>query len=247
MGKESGGFKRKSKVMLYMLASLLLVAGGLVLAGRMLDVDADTAGIKGVLSPEIAQAPDPVKEPVADKPDKKAAAKDEDKKEEPVAEAPVAEAPVVEEAPAAEAPIPSSTAMTLSVPAMGLSGDPIYEGVDPGTLMNGAGHAPNTGYPWVPGSNTYVASHVLGYEGTGSYMHFANLPNVGYGDQIFITDANGTQYTYNVSEILQVGITELWVMDPTGKDQISLQTCINPPAYDVRLVVRGDLVDVQPA
>jgi sortase A len=62
-----------------------------------------------------------------------------------------------------------------------------------------------------------------------------------------VSDANGTTYTYIVSEILEVDITEVWVMDPTGSDQISLQTCINPPNYDVRLVVRGDLTNVQPA
>lgn len=145
------------------------------------------------------------------------------------------------------APTPSSTAMMLTVPKMGKSGQPIGEGVDEGTLYNGPGHAPTTGYPWVPGSNTYIAGHVLGYEGTGSYMDFAALPSMAYGDTITLTDANGTNYNYTVSEILQVSIYDLWVMDPTGKDQVSLQTCINPPAYDVRLVVRGDLTSVDPA
>ena len=152
-----------------------------------------------------------------------------------------------EEGPLADVPAPSSSAMTLTVPKMGKSGQPIGEGVDPGTLMNGPGHAPTTGYPWIPGSNTYVAGHVLGYAGTGSYMDFAALPSMTYGDTITLTDANGTNYNYTVSEILQVSIYDLWVMDPTGKDQVSLQTCINPPAYDVRLVVRGDLTSVDPA
>ncbi|HET7479417.1 MAG TPA: hypothetical protein VFJ72_07885, partial [Rubrobacteraceae bacterium] len=47
------------------------------------------------------------------------------------------------------APAPPSTAMTLTVPAMGKSGEPIGEGVDEGTLYNGPGHAPGTGYPWI--------------------------------------------------------------------------------------------------
>jgi sortase A len=145
---------------------------------------------------------------------------------------------------AVDAPAPSSTQMYLTVPKMGIQNDPVGEGLDEATLYNGAGHEPSSGYPWIPGSNVYIASHVLGYEGTGSYMHFANLPSMTYGDEIFITDANGTNYTYQVSEVLQVSIHDTWVMEPTGKDQISLQTCINPPAYDVRLVVRGDLVSV---
>jgi sortase A len=130
---------------------------------------------------------------------------------------------------------------------MGKSGQPVGEGVDEGTLYNGPGHAPTSGYPWQEGANVYIAGHVLGYEGTGSYMDFAALPNMSYGDEIILTDANGTTYTYVVSEILQVSIYDLWVMDPTGANQVSLQTCINPPAYDVRLVVRGDLQSVVPA
>lgn len=152
-----------------------------------------------------------------------------------------------EEVSLADVPAPPSSAMTLTVPKMGKSNQPIGEGVDPATLMNGPGHAPTSGYPWVAGSNTYIAGHVLGYAGTGSYLDFAALPNMTYGDTITLTDANGTNYNYTVSEILQVSIYDLWVMDPTGKDQVSLQTCINPPAYDVRLVVRGDLTSVDPA
>jgi sortase A len=266
MGRESGNIRKKSRVMIYMMAALLLLAGGLLIAGRMFG--ADTERVRSVQPPEIVQAPDAIKKPEAKEPEKKDENKEEkdEPSEAPVAEAPVAEAPVAEapvaeapvaEAPVAEAPVeegviadapvPGSTAMTLSVPKMGIAGDPIYEGVDDATLRNGAGHSPTSGYPWVPGSNTYIASHVLGYEGTGSFMDFAALPSMAYGDQIMISDANGTTYTYTVSEILEVAITDVWVMGPTGADQISLQTCINPPAYDVRLVVRGDLTSVQPA
>ena len=78
-------------------------------------------------------------------------------------------------------------------------------------------------------------------------MDFAALPSMAEGDEITLTDANGTTYNYVVSEILEVSIYDTWVMGPTGKNQVSLQTCINPPAYDVRLVVRGDLTSVTPA
>lgn len=264
MEHESRKSRRKSKVTVYMLAALLLLGGGLLLAGRMLGSDMER--VQSVQPPEVVKAPDPVEEAKPDEPknnedDKNIEAPAGETEapvaEAPVAEAPVAEAPVVEE-PVAEAPVaeggvvgdppdPSNASMTLSVPKMGIAGDPIYEGVDEATLRNGAGHAPTSGYPWVPGSNTYVASHVLGYEGTGSYLDFADLPSMTYGDEIVVTDGDGTTYTYVVSEILEVAITEVWVMAPTGSDQISLQTCINPPAYDVRLVVRGDLTNVQPA
>ncbi|WP_119066199.1 sortase [Rubrobacter indicoceani] len=176
--------------------------------------------------------------------------------EEPVEEVPVAEEPVTEEpvvegagggVDLASVPAPASPELYLTVPKMGLSQDYVANGVDEATLTNGAGHVPETGFPWQEGANTYIASHVLGYEGTGSYLHFAELPNVTYGDEIFIADANGTEYRYEVYEILQVSIYETWVMEPVGGDVVSLQTCINPPDYDVRLVVRGKLVETNVA
>ncbi|MGI8650254.1 MAG: sortase [Rubrobacter sp.] len=168
----------------------------------------------------------------------------------PVKEPVVAETPVVESAGSvdlASISAPSSPELYLTVPKMGLTNDYVANSVDEGTLMNGAGHVPETGFPWQTGANPYIASHVLGYEGTGSYLHFAALPSLTYGDQIFLADANGNQYEYEVYEILQVSIYEMWVMDPVGSDVVSLQTCINPPAYDVRLVVRGKLVGTTPA
>lgn len=170
--------------------------------------------------------------------------------EEPVQEEPVEEQP--EQAASGGVDLssiqaPASSELYLSVPKMGLVDDYVVNSVDEATLTNGAGHVPETGFPWQPGANTYIASHVLGYEGTGSYMHFAALPTVTYGDEVYLSDANGNQYRYEVYEIIEVSIYETWVMEPVGADVVSLQTCINPPAYDVRLVVRGKLVETIPA
>ena len=264
MGRKSR-LKRKRRTPLYLLTALVLALGGLALGASVIVAGAEP--VRGVASPAVAPAPEPIDEAVAERiareeqaareaAEKKAAAEKaaEERAEEKRAEekrAAVEEqqaAATVEAEPAApvavDAPAPSSAQMYLTVPKMGIYNDPVGEGIDEATLRNGAGHEPSSGYPWIPGSNVYIASHVLGYAGTGSYMHFANLPSMAVGDEIIITDANGTNYTYQVSEILQVSIYDTWVMGPTGKDQVSLQTCINPPAYDVRLVVRGDLVSV---
>jgi sortase A len=107
-----------------------------------------------------------------------------------------------------------------------------------------------TGYPWVPGSNTYIAGHRIGYPGTLSDHVFWDLPNLVVGDQIYLTDTNGTTYTYAVSEILEVPINDLSVTAPTGSDPVSLQTCIEDygdywtpgPNWNVRYVVRANLV-----
>ena len=145
---------------------------------------------------------------------------------------------------------PADTMMYLSVPAMGISDIPVVEGTSEASLSQGAGHVPGTGYPWVPGSNTYIAGHRIGYPGTPSDHVFWNLPNLGQGEQIFLTDSSGTTYTYAVSEIFEVSPSDLSVTAPTGSDVVSLQTCIEDygdywtlgPNWLVRYVVRADRV-----
>ena len=140
--------------------------------------------------------------------------------------------------------------MTLSVPAIGISDIPVVEGTEEASLSQGAGHYVGSGYPWVAGSNTYIAGHRVGYPGTPSDHVFWNLPNLVQGDKIYLTDSNGHTYTYAVSEILEVPIDELSVTGPTGTDTVSLQTCIEDygdywspgPNWNVRYIVRGTLV-----
>ena len=139
--------------------------------------------------------------------------------------------------------------MTLDIPAIGLSVG-VYEGTAEDSLTAGTGHLSGTGYPWIPGSNTYIAGHRLGYPGTGSDHVFYDLPSLGIGDEVLLTDANGKTYTYAVSEILEVPITDLSVTTPVGRDVVSLQTCIEDygdywsegPNWNVRYVVRADKV-----
>ena len=109
-------------------------------------------------------------------------------------------------------------------------------------MDQGAGKLPSSGFPWQSGSNTYIAAHVLGWEGTNSWLQFANLPNMTYGDVIYLTDSAGTTYTYEVTEILNVTPYDVWVTAPeAGRDMVSLQTCVGAN-YEQRLIVRGDRV-----
>ncbi|HEX6709305.1 MAG TPA: sortase, partial [Rubrobacter sp.] len=98
---------------------------------------------------------------------------------------------------------------------------------------------------------TYIAGHRLGYPGTASDHVFWNLPNLVQGDKIYLTDTNGTTYTYAVSEILEVPRNDLSVTNTIpGRDVVSLQTCIENfgdywtpgPNWFVRYVVRADRV-----
>lgn len=215
----------------------LLAIGALALAGRGMHTGAEAQPAKRAIQPTGAEEVTP--EPVAETADK--ADQIERAVEEPVGD---------EASASASASAPADAMMSLSVPAMGISDIPVVEGTSEASLSQGAGHVPGTGYPWVPGSNTYIAGHRIGYPGTPSDHVFWNLPNLGQGDQILLTDSNGTTYTYAVSEIFEVSPTDLSVTAPTGGDVVSLQTCIEDygdywtpgPNWFVRYVVRADRV-----
>jgi sortase A len=218
---------------------LLLAIGALALAGRGMLTGADAQPAKRAIQPTGTKEATP--EPVAEtEPESKAGQ---------IARAVTEPSPVGDEA-SASASAPAGTMMSLSVPAMGISDIPVVEGTSEASLSQGAGHVPGTGYPWVPGSNTYIAGHRIGYPGTPSDHVFWNLPNLVQGDQILLTDSNGTTYTYAVSEIFEVSPADLSVTAPTGDDVVSLQTCIEDygdywtpgPNWFVRYVVRAERV-----
>jgi sortase A len=150
-----------------------------------------------------------------------------------------------------QAAIPSDTTMYLTIPAMGLYDIPVLEGTSEAILSQGVGHLPGTGFPWVAGSNTYIAGHRIGYPGTISDRVFWELPNLAVGEQVILEDSLGQTYTYQVSEILEVPPGDLSVTAPVaGRDMVSLQTCIENygdywtagPNWLVRYVVRADRV-----
>jgi sortase A len=228
------GFTGLRRVGLFTFGVIALLAiGALALAGRGMLTGADAQPAKRAIQPTGTEEATP--EPVAEA-DLKARSVEEP-------------SPVGDEA-SASASVPAGAMMSLSVPAMGISDIPVVEGTSEASLSQGAGHLPGTGYPWAPGSNTYIAGHRLGYPGTPSDHVFWNLPNLGLGDEILLTDSNGTTYTYAVSEIFEVSPTDLSVTAPTGGDVVSLQTCIEDygdywspgPNWFVRYVVRAERV-----
>jgi sortase A len=150
----------------------------------------------------------------------------------------------------AAAAAPADTTMTLEIPKIGVS-VAVYPSASESALYAGTGHVNGTGYPWIPNSNTYVAGHRIGFPGTGSDYVFWDLPALVEGDEVYLTDTNGRTYTYAVSEILEVPITDLSVTAPVpGRDVVSLQTCIENygdywtegPNWYVRYVVRADRI-----
>ena len=235
-----------------MVAVLAVVA--LALAGRGMLTGADAQPAERAIQPKGAEeaTPEPVAGTAAETADRTEPKSKADQVARAVKEPNPVPDKVSDEASASASPAaaPAGAAMSLSVPAMGISDIPVVEGTSEASLAQGAGHVPGTGYPWVPGSNTYIAGHRIGYPGTPSDHVFWNLPNLSQGDRILLTDSDGTTYTYAVSQISEVPPTDLSVTAPTGSDVVSLQTCIEDygdywtpgPNWFVRYVVQAERV-----
>ena len=140
---------------------------------------------------------------------------------------------------------PDDPTLTLTVPSMErVNNSPIPDtfGDDEDSLRDFAGiHLEGTGFPWQEEANVYIAGHRLGYPNTPSFLAFWDIDNVVEGDQIFVEDANGGEYTYEVFRTLEVEPTDLFVTEPIeGKNILTLQTCTLPD-YAKRVVVQAEL------
>lgn len=110
------------------------------------------------------------------------------------------------------APDPGS-ALTLTIPALGVYDAPVYDSDAQSALDAGVAHVPETSMPWDGGAqrNTYLAAHRLGYPGTGSRLLFYELDKLGRGDEV-ILKGRGETYRYKVSEMRIVEPEDSWVM-----------------------------------
>ncbi len=142
---------------------------------------------------------------------------------------------------------PKDKTLKLTVPKMSqLENDPVP--TVPGTNVQALGshaaiHLTGTGYPWDEEANVYLAGHRLGYPRTDSFLAFFDLNKLEVGDEIYITDANGTKYTYEVFKEYIVSPTDLSVTKAVpDKNIVTLQTCTLPD-YSQRLIVQAELVE----
>jgi sortase A len=144
---------------------------------------------------------------------------------------------------------PSNDMMKLTVPKMErIENDEIPTGLgtDETLFHDYAGvHIKHTGFPWEEEANVYIAGHRLGYEGTDSYLAFMDLNKLEEGDEFYITDSEGRKYTYEVFKKFIATPDNLSVLYPVeGKNIVTLQTCTLPD-YTNRLLVQGELQDIQ--
>ena len=93
------------------------------------------------------------------------------------------------------------TTMKLTVPKMERVQDlSVYSTPwdDETALEAGAQHVEGTGFPWEEEANVYIAGHRIGFPGTNSDMAFYDLEDLAKGDEVYLEDSEGRQYTYEV-------------------------------------------------
>jgi sortase A len=161
-------------------------------------------------------------------------------------------APTVEETEGNSAGGPEDETLKLTVPRMKRVKDvtvPTMVADDEALRNNVAVRLPGTGLPWEEEANVYIAGHELGYPFTESFRAFYDLKELEEGDEIYITDADGRRYTYEVFEVLIVQPTDLWVLEPLeGKNIVSLQGSETQRQVGDNIpkrVVRAELKDVK--
>jgi sortase A len=142
---------------------------------------------------------------------------------------------------------PNDSTLKLTIPEMERVREvPVYDGPanDEAALHDGALHLRDTGFPWQTGANVYIAGHRLGFPGTKSYLVFWDLDRLENGDEVILTDENGTRYTYEVFEEFVVNPGDMHVTQPVaGRNMVTLQTCTLPD-YSQRLIVQAELTSV---
>jgi sortase A len=285
MGKRSDRrkFRRRRRWagFILLVSFALLVFGVQFLVGRgspdlrpAASRTAEKVSVQRVESPDVADAPEAVGKQTADEVallaseeedvktqaektevDQEAAQKADEKQEAAKQEE---QSQKQDDPQQASLPDPPTNDLWFSIPALGLYDQYVTnaENLDFSAMDYGAIKLANSGYPWQKGANTYIAAHRLGWPGTASYHQFYDLPALQLGDIVYLGDANGTTYTYKVTDFKEIAPNETWVTGPQdGRDMVSLQTCIENygdywtmgPNWYVRYIVQADRVSVTPA
>src|SRR5919199_1120895 len=144
---------------------------------------------------------------------------------------------------------PKDTTLELTIPKMArVDNLPVYDTPwdSESALDVSASHLDSSGFPWQEGSNVYIAGHRMGFPGTKSFLVFYDLDVLEEGDEVILTDSDGTKYAYKVFAKYVADPTDWGPTEPVaGKSIVTLQTCTLPD-YTQRLIVQGELTKVEP-
>jgi sortase A len=144
---------------------------------------------------------------------------------------------------------PKDKTLKLTIPEMKQIEDdtiPTGKGTNEALFRDHAAvHLRDTGFPWQRTANVYIAGHRIGFPGTDSNLAFYDLEDLKKGDKVYLEDAEGRKYKYQVFGKLVVEPANLSVLRPIkGKNIVSLQTCTLPD-YTNRVIYRAVLRDVK--
>ncbi len=120
----------------------------------------------------------------------------------------------------------------LDIPRLHLTA-PIKAGDDDSVLDYSVGYLPDTPLPWMPG-NSALAAH--------RDRLFRPLEHIRQGDTIRLTTTHG-DLTYRVVNTLIVNPTDVWVLNPIPKVNLTLITCY--PFYFVGHAPRRFIVQAE--
>ncbi len=140
-------------------------------------------------------------------------------------------------APVVTAPSEGDAVARLDIPAIGMDGTMVVEGVRPSDLSKGPGHFPETPLPGQWG-NAALAGHRTTYG-----QPFYRIDELSPGDEIVVTTLAG-RYTYLVTGTVIVGPDDYQLVIPTVDDTratLTLTSC--HPRYSTRqrIVVTAEL------
>ena len=136
-------------------------------------------------------------------------------------------------APVAPPPAPGDPVAVLRIPKLELD-KVVVEGTDVASLRKGPGHQPGTAPIGGPG-NAVIGGHRTTYGAP-----FYRLDELEPGDEITVQVPAG-EARYMVTGSKVVDPTDVWILDPTSEDRLTLFTCTPRFSAAQRLVVTAAL------
>jgi sortase A len=135
--------------------------------------------------------------------------------------------------PAPPPPAPGDPVAVLRIPKLDLD-KVVVEGTDVASLRKGPGHQPGTAALGQPG-NAVIGGHRTTYGAP-----FYRLDELDPGDAIIVqVPAGELRYTVTRSQVVEP--TDVWILDPTADDRLTLFTCTPRFSAAQRLVVTAAL------
>lgn len=128
----------------------------------------------------------------------------------------------------------------LRIPAIGVE-EVVREGVAQPVIDRGVAHWLGTAAPGGEGNLVLAGHRTLG---TAPFYHLDRLEP---GDLVGVDWTGGPAATYRVTEIFVVSPADVWIVEWTSQPSLTMFSCHPKGSALQRIVVRAELVQVDPA